>query len=110
MPVDSSTVKSFTDLGIVGAALLIVLVIIILVFVSQAKSIDKLCSKIDQLITHNSEETNKLNQVLIANDKDQKTLLKLLANILELVSDISKRTIKIDERTFFCLGDKKKEV
>lgn len=110
MPVDSTTVKQFTDLGIVGAALLIILVIIILVFVSQARSIDKLCTKIDQLITHNSEETNKLNQVLISNDKDQKTLLKLLANILELVTDISKRTIRIDERTFLFLGEKKKEV
>jgi low affinity Fe/Cu permease len=109
LPVDAATAKNFTDLGIAGAALLLILVVVILLFAMQSRSIDKLCKKIDLLITHNSNETNKLNEVLISNDKDQKTLIKLLTNILELVTDISKRTIRMDERTFFCLGDKNKE-
>jgi uncharacterized protein (UPF0333 family) len=104
MPVDSETAKSFTDLGIAGAALLIVLVLIILVFTfvkSQSKSIDKLCSKIDTLVNQNAT-------YLITNDKDQKETIHLLTQINVLLTDMQVRIVRIDDRTYSCIGQPQK--
>lgn len=109
MPVSDSTVKSFTDLGIVGAALLIVLIVIIFMFAMQSRSIDKLCTKIDNLITHSANQNLELNKVLLSNDKDQKTLIKLMTSILEISQDTNKRTIRIDDRTYSCIGNTPKD-
>jgi hypothetical protein len=97
MPISESTSKSFTDLGIAGAALLIVLVLVILVFAfmrNQSKSIDKLCVRIDNLVTQNST-------YLITNEKDQKEILRMLVQIAATETDIQMRVVKIDERTVY---------
>jgi uncharacterized protein YoxC len=100
MPVDANTTKSFTDLGIAGAALLIVLVLVIFVFAfmkNQTKSIDKLCSRIDNLVNQNAT-------YLITNDKDQKETIHLLTQMNLMLTDIQIRAVRIDDRTYGCLG------
>ena len=47
------------NLGLPGAALFIVLIIIVLMFRQQGKSIDKLCEKLDN-VTDAFSESNKL--------------------------------------------------
>jgi hypothetical protein len=59
--------------------------------------------KIDALVTSYSENTSKLNEVLLSNDKDQKMTLKLLDRILNCVEDMQRRVSRIDDRTFGCL-------
>lgn len=115
MPVNQTTSNLYLQLGIAGATLLILLVVIILLFkfmsdVKKGKAadgsskIDKLCDKIDLLITSNSEYTQQLNKVLVSNDKDQKETLKFLDTILASVLDTQRRVVRIDDRTFSCLG------
>lgn len=120
MPIQETTANLYLQLGIAGATLLILLVFIMLLFrfMSDFKSskkqedssrIDKLCDKIDALITSNAEHTQKLNEVLLTNDKDQKETLKLLDMILSPVLDIQRRVVRIDDRTYRCLGNSNKE-
>ena len=118
MPVTDGTVNLYLQLGIAGATLLILLIFVILLFrligsinknesVSQSTRIDKLCDKIDSLITSYSENTQKLNEVLLCNDKDQKNTLELLDRILSAILDVSRRVVRIDDRTYMCLGNEK---
>lgn len=120
MPIQETTANLYLQLGIAGATLLILLVIILLLFkfMTDFKSskkqadgsrIDKLCDKIDALITSNAEHTQKLNEVLLTNDKDQKETLKLLEMILSPVLDMQRRVVRIDDRTYRCLGNEKRE-
>ena len=115
MPVNQTTSNLYLQLGIAGATLLILLVVIILLFkfmsenkktraVDSGNKIDKLCDKIDQLITSNADYSKALNTVLLSNDKDQKETLKLLDTILGLVMDTQRRIVRVDDRTFSCLG------
>ncbi|MBZ9637515.1 hypothetical protein [Clostridium sp. FP1] len=118
MPVKSEIANLFLQLGIGGAALLLILVFIILLFklftkinfnenTSQNVRIDKLCDKIDNLITSYAENTQKLNEVLLTNDKDQKSTLKSLEQMLELIIDVHRRVTRIDDRTNSCIINKK---
>ncbi|MCB2300947.1 hypothetical protein [Clostridium tagluense] len=118
MPVQSEIANLFLQLGIGGAALLLILVFIILLFklftkinfnenTSQNVRIDKLCDKIDNLITSYAENTQKLNEVLLTNDKDQKSTLKSLEQMLELIIDVHRRVTRIDDRTNSCIINKK---
>jgi phosphoglycerate-specific signal transduction histidine kinase len=120
MPMGNETANLFLQLGIGGAALFIILIFMILLFKlftkintnendAQNNRIDKLCDKIDNLVTSYAENTQKLNEVLLTNDKDQKNTLKALNQVLELVIDIQRRVARIDDRTYSCLGNKKKE-
>ena len=130
MPVTEKVALSYTDLGVAGASLLLVLIFIILIFylifkliknfqsslntVSsnadsiQTKGIDKLCTKIDALITSQNEYIQKLNSVLICNEKDQISLIKLLEHLQATAQDIQRRIVRVDDRTFKCLGNVKK--
>ena len=120
MPVSGATVDKFIQLGIAGAALVVLLICIVLLFrfladnkrsknVSDINRIDKLCDKIDALITSNAEHTTKLNEVLLTNDKDQKTTIDLLDKILNLALDTQRRVVRIDDRTYSCIGNKNKK-
>lgn len=141
MPVSDSISNGYIQLGVSGATLLVLLVLIILLFrfISinnktnaslqntiltfvtnlnkeenqnqnvQYTKLDKLCDKIDSLITSNSEHTTKLNEVLLCNDKDQKETIKMLTTILELNMDIQRRIVRVDDRTYRCLGNSNKE-
>lgn len=62
---DGITPEAWLNLGIPGAALFIVLVIVISMFKQQSKSVDKLCIKIDELVTSFSDNNLKLNEVII---------------------------------------------
>ena len=95
---DGITPEAWLNLGIPGAALFIVLVIVISMFKQQSKSVDKLCIKIDELVTSFSDNNLKLNEVIISNDKDQKEVLRKLDDINDVVQDMHKRVVRIDTR------------
>ena len=94
------TPEAWLNLGIPGAALFIVLVIVISMFKQQNKSVDKLCIKIDELVTSFSDNNLKLNEVIISNDKDQKEVLRKLDDINDVVQDMHKRVVRIDTRLY----------
>lgn len=97
---DGITPEAWLNLGIPGAALFIVLVIVISMFKQQSKSVDKLCIKIDELVTSFSNNNLKLNEVIISNDKDQKEVLRKLDDINDVVQDMHKRVVRIDTRLY----------
>lgn len=118
MPITNDTANLYLQLGIAGATLLILLVFVILLFrliskinttesSTQHNTIEKLCDKIDGLITSNAEYTQKLNEVIISNDKDQKETLNILDKLLELSIDIQRRVSRVDDRTYSCIGSRK---
>lgn len=94
------TPEAWLNLGIPGAALFIVLVIVISMFKQQSKSVDKLCIKIDELVTSFSDNNLKLNEVIISNDKDQKEVLRKLDDMNDIMNDMHKRIIRIDTRLY----------
>lgn len=94
------TADSWLDLGIVGAALFIVLIIVLLIFKQQSNSVDKLCTKIDDLVTSFSNTNQTLSEVIISNDKDQKEVLRKLNDIHTMVDDVHKRVVRIDVRLY----------
>ena len=94
------TPEAWLNLGISGAALFIVLITIISMFKQQSKSVDKLCVKIDELVTSFSDNNLRLNKVLISNDKDQKEVLRKLDDINDVVQDMHKRVVRIDTRLY----------
>jgi hypothetical protein len=119
MPVDSTMANLYIQLGIAGATLLILLVFVLLLFrfigenkrsknTSDESRVDKLCDKIDALITSNAEHTQKLNEVLLSNDKDQKVLIRTLDKVQASLEEILKKVVRIDDRTYRCLGNYKK--
>ena len=97
---DGITPEAWINLGIPGAALFIVLVIVISMFKQQSKSVDKLCVKIDELVTSYSDNNLKLDEVIISNDKDQKEVLRKLDDINDVVQDMHKRVVRIDVRMY----------
>lgn len=97
---DGITPDAWLNLGIPGAALFIVLVIVVSMFKQQNKSVDKLCIKIDELVTSFSDNNLKLNEVIISNDKDQKEVLRKLDDIDDLMNDMHKRIVRIDTRLY----------
>lgn len=92
--------NAWLELGIPGAALFIVLVLVISMFKQQAKSVDKLCEKIDELVTNYTDNNLKLNEVIISNDKDQKEVLHRLDEVCDLMHDMHKRIARIDTRLY----------
>lgn len=94
------TPEAWLNLGIPGAALFIVLVIVISMFKQQNKSVDELCVKIDELVTSFSDNNLKLNEVIISNDKDQKEVLRKLDGMNDIMNDMHKRIVRIDTRLY----------
>lgn len=94
------TPDAWLNLGIPGAALFIVLVIVVSMFKQQNKSVDKLCVKIDELVTSFSDNNLKLNEVIISNDRDQKEVLRKLDDMHDLMTDMHKRIVRIDTRLY----------
>ena len=98
--IEGITPEAWLNLGIPGAALFIVLVIVISMFKQQNKSVDKLCIKIDELVTSFSDNNLKLNEVIISNDKDQKEFLRKLDDMNDIMNDMHKRIVRIDTRLY----------
>ena len=94
------TPEAWLNLGVPGAALFIVLVIVISMFKQQNKSVDKLCTKIDELVTSFSDNNLKLNEAIISNDKDQKEVLRKLDDIHDIINDMYKRIVRVDTRLY----------
>ena len=88
------------NLGIPGAALFIVLIVVMLMFNQQNKSVSKLCEKIDSLVSSFSENSNKLNEVIITNDKDQKELIRMLGDVHSEITNMYSRVVRIDSRIY----------
>lgn len=88
------------NLGVPGAALFIVLIVVMLMFNQQSKSVGKLCEKIDSLVSSFSENSNKLNEVIITNDKDQKELIRMLGDVHSEITNMYSRVVRIDSRIY----------
>lgn len=112
--VTDHVIDGYLQLGIAGATLVILLIAIILMFwfmkkwvskdtAAQTSRIDKLCDKIDTLVTSYHENTLQLSKVTLANDKDQKATLNLLTQLLNVLLDVQKKVVRIDDRTYACL-------
>lgn len=84
---------SWLELGIAGAALFIILVVVLLMFRQQSKDVGKLCTKIDELVTSFTDNNIKLNEVIIANDRDQKETLHELAEIKMEIKEVHRQVI-----------------
>lgn len=67
--------------------------------------LDKLCDKIDELVTATSDNTKELIKNLLSNDKDQKALTNKIDMLLEIAIDNQRRLSRIDDRTYQCLGN-----
>lgn len=109
MPVSNAIANGYLQLGVAGAALLIVLVTTLLnqsqnksIINSSDKKVDKLCDKIDTLVTALTKE-------MIVNDKDQKETINKLDTILDIAVENQRRISRIDDRTFQCLGNPNKK-
>jgi predicted PurR-regulated permease PerM len=107
---------AWLQLGVAGAALFIVLVFVTYLFKYitkqsnsenklQSESINRLCDKIDNLIASNGEYTQKLSEVLITSEKDTDAILSILRTQSENITDVQRRVVRIDDRTFKCLGN-----
>ena len=66
----------------------------------QGRSIDKLCSKIDELVTSFSDNNLKLNEVILTNNRDQAETLRKLNDFEDILNDIHKRVIRMDAKMF----------
>lgn len=95
---DILTPDGWLALGIPGAALLIVAIVVILLFNQQAKSLDKLCAKIDELVTSFATNNLKLNEILIVNDRDQTQVLSEISGMRATLNDVHERVYNIDAR------------
>lgn len=91
--------------------MLVVLVAVILIAIMISNTVNKLCDKIDKLMTVMTDQQTNLKEVLVSNDKDQKMMLDLIHNINYDTKEILKKVVRIDDRTYSCLGGpNKKEV
>jgi hypothetical protein len=118
MEVEPMKSDAWLQLGVAGAALFIVLVFVTYLFKYitkqsnsenklQADSINRLCDKIDNLIASNGEYTQKLNEVLITSGKDTDAILNILKTLSQNIADVQRRVVRIDDRTYKCLGNDK---
>lgn len=107
--IEGFTPDAWLKLGLAGAAMFIVLVVILLMFKQQSKSVDKLCTKIDELVTSFSDNNLMLNEVIISNDKDQKEVLRKLDDMCMVMNDMHKRIVRIDVRLYDKKNSKEEE-
>ena len=88
------------ELGISGAALFIVLILVILMFRQQSNSIDKLCSKIDELVSSYSTISTNIHENLFLRDKQQDETLRKLDDIEDTLADMHTKIVRIDAKMF----------
>lgn len=125
MPVGSEVSQGYLNLGLAGAALLIILVFVVLLFAfvkysnkqlvrvmgnwqksdeqDKDDKVDRLCDKIDSLVT-------VIHTQLTTNGKDQKMIMELLNQVVNIGLDTQRRVVRIDDRTYLCRGNPSKEV
>lgn len=98
--VSNVSYDGWLQLGVAGAVLFILLITIMLIFKQQSASVEKLCTKIDELVTSLSNNNIKLNEVIVANDKDQKEVLRQLDEMHNDILDMHTRIVRIDTRLY----------
>lgn len=108
MPVSEGIANGYIQLGVSGAALLIVLISTMLnskqndrIINNSNQKVDKLCDKIDALVTTITTD-------IISNDKDLKSIKEKLEFISSVEVENQRRIARIDDRTFQCLGNPRK--
>lgn len=99
--------EAWLNLGIPGAALLLVAIVVILIFKQLSKTIDKLCTKIDAIVDAFATNNLKLTEVVITNDRDQRQTLQLLSEIRGDVKNVQQHVIRID--THLCAIPKERK-
>ena len=87
------------NLGLPGGSVHSI-IIIVLMFRQQGKSIDKLCEKLDSVANAFSESNLTLREVIISNDRDQKELLRNITALSELVQNTHSRVVCLDTRLY----------
>lgn len=94
------TSDAWFSLGIPGVVLLIILIVVLLMFRQQATSINKLCDKLDSVVTTMADNTTRVNESLIIYNKDQQEMLRLMSQMQFTLNDIHKKTSRIDARVY----------
>lgn len=97
------SVDSWLNLGVAGAALLIILITVWLVFRQQAKSVDRLCDKIDKLVSTWSDTSLTLREVTLTSKRDQEEIMRQLDSISRVQQEVVKKVTRIDTRIFEAL-------
>ena len=95
---DPINADAWLNLGVPGAALFIIAVVVVLLFRQQSKSIDKLCTKLDDIVSSFATNNLKLNEVIIGNDRDQKQVINQIAVLQSTMQDVQCRVIGIEAR------------
>ncbi|SHI74769.1 hypothetical protein SAMN02745975_00518 [Geosporobacter subterraneus DSM 17957] len=117
IPVNPETVRAISEgylsLGIVGGAMLFVLIITVvalIIFGMQMKSVfTTIADKLEGVGASLQEFTKALILNTSKNDSDQAETLRMLNQINDTANDIRKKVVRIDDRTYACLGNTKKE-
>lgn len=79
--------EGWLQLGVAGAALLILLVFVFMYMRNNIQSIDRLCSKIDRLVDSNSDTTKALATTLTQWNIEQKNNSNYLEQISKATAD-----------------------
>ena len=100
------TPEPWLNLGVAGAVLFILFVVIVLMFKQQSKDISKLCDKLDNVCSSFADNNGKLTEVIVSNDKDQKQLLMYLSRMQTTMDDMHSKVVRIDTRLFEAIKHK----
>ena len=95
---DLGNLDAWLNLGLPGAALLIVLIVFVYMTKVYSMSLDKLCKKIDKLVESNAENNSLLNEMLISNNKDLQHLNSEVDYLHKALEENHTRLIKIEAR------------
>ena len=72
---------------------------------NSGSKFDRLCDKIDKLITSNHDLSESIVKSTLQANNDNETIYKTLSLILESSLDTQRRVVRVDDRTFKCLGN-----
>lgn len=117
IPINPEAVRAISEgylsLGIVGGAMLLVLIITVvamIIFAMQLKSVfATIADKLESVGVSLQEFTKGLILNTTKNDSDQAETLRMLNQIHDISNDIRKKVVRIDDRTYKCLGNPRKE-
>jgi hypothetical protein len=68
---------------------------------------DRLCDKIDKLVDSNHDMAVKLGEVVLSGSRDQQDIVSRLDKQTDILLDIQKRVVRVDDRTYKCIGSVK---
>lgn len=105
----NSSVGSWLALGPIGAALFIVLIVVMGILFVMYKSIDKICNHLGDMTSAIAESNIALKEVVINNARDQKELLRCITVLTDKVQDMYKKVIRIDSRIWDVINKKDDE-